>query len=278
MAYRGLKSNLLIDGIYTVPGEQTFSPLRSDEIKPEHFANLGVIASIFPVSVQGVSPARTEALIPELKKNVGSFFAKYRPPVFPGAINETKVTLGEKIFQQHCAGCHGQYEAFTAGKRQLPLVMYPNKLIPLAVIGTDPQRILRITPDLQQDLSATWISQMVEMSVHQGYMPPILAGLWATGPYLHNGSVPTLWHLMHPAQRPVKFYVGGHKLDFAKVGLLEEAGSDGVYRYPKNYRPWSQPVLMDTEKPAQSRTGHERPFQALSEIEKDQLLEYLKLL
>ena len=44
-------------------------------------------------------------------------------------------------------------------------------------------------------------------------------GLWMSAPYLHNGSVPTLWHLMHPAERPARFQVGGHRLNYQRVGI-----------------------------------------------------------
>lgn len=36
----------------------------------------------------------------------------------------------------------------------------------------------------------------------RGYLAPPLYGIWATAPYLHNGSVPDLWTLLTPAERP----------------------------------------------------------------------------
>ena len=35
-----------------------------------------------------------------------------------------------------------------------------------------------------------------------GYVAPPLDGIWASAPYFHNGSVPTLWHVLHPGKRP----------------------------------------------------------------------------
>ena len=47
-----------------------------------------------------------------------------------------------------------------------------------------------------------------------------LNGIWATAPYLHNGSVPTLWDLLLPAdKRPKSFKVGGREFDPDKVGF-----------------------------------------------------------
>ena len=49
-----------------------------------------------------------------------------------------------------------------------------------------------------------------------------LNGIWATAPYLHNGSVPTLYDLLLPAaDRPKKFRVGSRELDVKKVGLKQ---------------------------------------------------------
>ena len=38
-----------------------------------------------------------------------------------------------------------------------------------------------------------------------GYQAPPLDGIWATAPYLHNGSVPTLYHLLKSSDRPARF-------------------------------------------------------------------------
>jgi hypothetical protein len=111
-----------------------------------------------------------------------------------------------------------------------------------------------------------------------GYVAPILSGLWATAPYLHNGSVPTIWQLMTPGERPVEFDVGGHALDYDKLGIAGHADSDGAYRYPSEYMPWSTPELYDTRKPGMSNRGHERQFAGLTEDEKRALIEYLKTL
>jgi len=107
---------------------------------------------------------------------------------------------------------------------------------------------------------------------------PPLSGIWATAPYLHNGSVPTLWHLMHPDQRPSRFYVGGHALAFARVGIAGDVDDDGTMHYPRDYRPWSTPSLYDTSEPGRSNRGHETMFAGLSEADKRALLEYLKRL
>jgi cytochrome c5 len=64
-------------------------------------------------------------------------------------------------------------------------------------------------------------------SLH-AYKGRSLNGIWATAPYLHNGSVPTLWDLLLPAaQRPKSFQVGAREFDPDKVGF-RSAGYDGT--------------------------------------------------
>jgi len=53
-----------------------------------------------------------------------------------------------------------------------------------------------------------------------GYKARPLNGIWATAPYLHNGSVPNLYQLLLPARDRVKrFYVGSRVFDPVKVGF-----------------------------------------------------------
>jgi len=50
-----------------------------------------------------------------------------------------------------------------------------------------------------------------------------LNGVWATAPYLHNGSVPTLYHLLlPPGERPLVFHVGSRAFDPVHVGFAFE--------------------------------------------------------
>ena len=42
--------------------------------------------------------------------------------------------------------------------------------------------------------------------------------------------------------------------------------------------PWAQPVRIDTTVAGLNATGHEQPFDTMSEPDKAALLEYLKLL
>lgn len=97
----------------------------------------------------------------------------------------------------------------------------------------------------------------------QVYKARPLNGIWAASPYLHNGSVPTLYDLLRPAAaRPKKFAVGRWQYDPKKVGYV----SDGEV-------PW----VLDTSVTGNHNGGHEYGT-ALSEDDRWALVEYLKTL
>jgi hypothetical protein len=92
-----------------------------------------------------------------------------------------------------------------------------------------------------------------------------LDGIWATGPFLHNGSVPTLYDLLlAPDQRPKTFFVGDCEIDPVKVGCVST-------ERPNSFR-------FDTSIPGNRNTGH--TFGAVIDNDADRyaLIEYLKSL
>lgn len=96
-------------------------------------------------------------------------------------------------------------------------------------------------------------------------------GVWATAPFMHNGSVPNLYEMFVPAkERTKKFYVG-RDFDPVKVGL-DTSGASGKF-------------LLDTELLGNSNAGHsfeDGPLgngvigPLLTENERWALVEYLK--
>jgi hypothetical protein len=112
--------------------------------------------------------------------------------------------------------------------------------ISLAVTDTA-LRKLNLTEAQELDLhgyrepSTTWPAEGV-------YKAGPRDGVWATAPFIHNGSVPNLYEMLIPAaERTKKFYLGGD-FDPARVGLDTEATS-GTF-------------LMDTTLPGNSNAGH----------------------
>jgi hypothetical protein len=120
----------------------------------------------------------------------------------------------------------------------------------------------------------------------KGYVARPLAGIWATAPYLHNGSVPTLDALLRPSTpapegatrgaattppaasanfRPAEFYVGARTFDPKKVGYVGSSKDNEKF---------------NTSDPGNSNKGHEGRLYGttLSEKDREALIEYLKSL
>lgn len=269
---RRLRSSLLYDGVYTSKGAARFAPVASDTASDP--GRLAHIVAFFTVPTMGMSPDRASRAIPQVE-DVMRFMAGYTPPPFPGPVDRVRAARGAGVYAAQCAQCHGRYSQDTARPR---LVSYPNRLVAQAELGTDATRWQAIDAGLLKAIGRSELGRHIDAASTGGYVAPVLSGLWATAPYLHNGSVPTLWHLMHPEARPRRFWVGGHALDYARLGIAGRPGAQGTWVYPPDYRPWSSPVLYDTATAGRDNRGHEREFTVLSEGDKDALLEFLKLL
>lgn len=58
-----------------------------------------------------------------------------------------------------------------------------------------------------------------------------LNGVWSTAPFLHNGSVPTLYELLSPqAERRDTFWTGSREFDPVKVGFVSTKGK-GLFKF-----------------------------------------------
>jgi hypothetical protein len=275
LASRGLRTSLLYDGIYAPPGERRHDvETTADAVTDAHLDSLSDIVAFFTVSTMGVTPDVGEKAIPAMRPVMRWLGRTYAPPPFPGTIDSARMRAGAAVFASRCAKCHGTY-GDGAPRR---LVSFPNALIEQEAMGTDPARWAMVDSTLLGNLAANAYGRHMRSARSGGYVAPILSGLWATAPYLHNGSVPTLWQLLTPADRPTRFLVGGHALDFTQMGIAGVRWTDDTWRYPPGYVPWSIPELYDTRASGLSNRGHERPSMGLSDAAKWALIEYLKTL
>ena len=159
----------------------------------------------------------------------------------------------------------------------------------LSVVATpEDKNFLRRGYDWVYDLAAALFGNEIKPSLKHGNYDPdttadpyaslfsykarSLNGIWATAPYLHNGSVPTLYDLLLPKKRdadpkdgeyrPDQFLVGSREFDPDRVGL-RSSGYNGF--------------TFDTRRQGNSNAGH--PYG--TELDKEKrldLLEYLKSL
>jgi mono/diheme cytochrome c family protein len=271
LADRSFRSALLADGAYAPAGRARFGPRTAEEASRADPAELAGIGSFFTVPSMGMAPERAEAAIPAFT-DIARFLATYRPQPFPGPVDRAKLPLGRAVYARACAACHGAYDGALDRPR---LVSFPNWA---GDVGTDMSRARAFDSRLAARVNGTVYARHMAAEATGKLAAPLLSGVWATAPYFTNGSVPTLRHLLEPATRPDRFLVGGHRLDFARVGLALASDATGLWRDPSGYRPFSRPAEIDTSKPGFSNRGHEREVEDLSAEERDALIEYLKLL
>ena len=99
-----------------------------------------------------------------------------------------------------------------------------------------------------------------------------LTGVWATGPFLHNGSVPTLYDLLlPPARRPMTFNLGTRRFDPVHVGFVATPAPDNPFVFQVK-------AADGSDVQGNSNQGHDYGNASLSEHQRLALVEYLKII
>jgi hypothetical protein len=185
------------------------------------------------------------------------FIVSLRPP--PAPVGDTAaIERGAALFaRERCDSCHHPDDVSRDGVVTISRMGAPEALpdtaTPRGVIATDPRRF-----GLQDatggstaagevaDFLRFITAHRLSVRASDGYRAGYLHALWATAPYLHNGSVPTLEDLLRPAaERPASFMRGE--------------------------------FLVDTTVPGNSNQGHEFGT-AITEEERTDLAAYLRSL
>jgi hypothetical protein len=215
--------------------------------------------------------------------------SKLKVPAWPAdflgvPLDNDKVAKGKVLFEKHCVSCHPLIK---------PTDEAPDRLSELKEIGTDPLRATNVAeimpkskkpfyddlkvvldkvtkkalddanvpPDKQAEFNH---GRPVKWRTTQKYAQRPLWGVWATAPYLHNGSVPTLYDLLLPVkERPATFPLGHRDFDPVKVGYLTKVDK------PR--------FTFDVSKDGNSNAGHEYGT-TLSDAERYELIEFMKTL
>jgi hypothetical protein len=221
---------------------------------------------------------------------------RLRAPTWPaavlGPIDQAKAQQGRQLFTANCAGCHGI--------KELPDGSWDTTVIPLKTIGTDPGQAMNFAGNtydgtkvglskqaqgvdaavvvnaFRKHLYADYHTPKAEQEGDTKYEAPCgyrarpLIGVWATPPFLHNGSVRTVFDLLSDT-RPAKFTVGSREYDPVHLGYTEA----------------QSPVEMDfdTSIPGNDNAGHwwtddkSRPGRIgpkLADADKYAIIEFLK--
>jgi hypothetical protein len=236
----------------------------------------GTMALASAVCVDDVVEAER---IDDLFRDIHAYVVSLRAPRYPRSIDLSLVAQGKSIFARDCAGCHGTYaddpDADDADT-------YPNLLIPLEVIGTDPvvaNMGVVHAPEFVEWYNDSFygrVTRAVPDDPFPGYMAPPLDGIWATAPYLHNGSVPTLELVLNSSARPPiwrRTDLDDTHFDEQAVGWPWVAPGYSQAAAPPDERKF----IYDTAYFSQSNAGHSFGDH-LAAAERRALLEYLKTL
>jgi hypothetical protein len=187
-------------------------------------------------------------------------------------------------------------------------------LIPVEEVGTDRSHVddlaarrVNVPPELQitSDKFGEALGQLVGKAVSRWYdsqTPPVppdkraemdgyrpndiapnlayksrpLDGVWATPPYLHNGSVPDIEALLSPlADRPKKFWLGHRAYDPKRLGYRSDKLSGG-FEFDTQLRGNHNTGHLFDDAPADGTTMPGRIGPKLSADDRRALIEFLK--
>lgn len=212
----------------------------------------------------GVTQAELEAR-EETFKDVREYLLSLEPPAWPHPKPaDDAVERGREVFEVTCARCHGT--SLCDG--------HESELVSLDEVGTDPVRAQSYGPAEVAWVNSGWLARDYPEESTGKYVAPPLRGVWATAPYFHNGSVPTLAAVLDSSKRPRVFQleVGADDYDPVAVGrrftVLDAA--------PANPPRAARSHVYDTTKPGLSNQGHVFG-DSLSAEERADLIEFLKL-
>jgi cytochrome c5 len=197
--------------------------------------------------------------------DVRAWIETMKAPKWPWAVDGALAAKGKGVFNTTCARCHGTYG--DGGT-------YPNELVPLEDVGTDPALATGTSqfaaPFVSWFSSSFW-GEMSRLEPQAGYLAPPLDGIWATAPYFHNGSVPTLAAVLDSSTRPAAWQRTFSSTDYDQAAV----GWNWTAAPPHATQPNAR--VYDTAEVGYGNAGHTFG----DDLEDDQraaLLEYLKTL
>ena len=145
-------------------------------------------------------------------KRVEDWVMTLPAPRYPLPIDAQLASSGRPIYETNCASCHSLGQPRTG------------TVVPVDEVGTDRRRLDMWTLGAVDAFNAygegyPW--KLSQFRKTNGYVSPLLDAIWVRGPYLHNGSVPTLADLLEPQERrPKVFYRGFDLYDPVGVGFV----------------------------------------------------------
>ncbi|WMJ09560.1 c-type cytochrome [Nitrosomonas sp. sh817] len=184
---------------------------------------------------------------------------------YPFAVDVALAKKGQALFAEHCADCHqpkngkvydnlgtSMKRAYVVGallnyaaRKELYDSCSPDTTVQLE--GKD------VKPCAEFDgvsMAGKKDLLMSPNNEHHGYNARPLSGVWAQAPYLHNGTVPTVYHLLVPDERPASFVKSRLDYDAKLLGFAWEPQQTAMQ--PEGY-PFQANAI-----PALSNKGHDK--------------------
>ena len=197
--------------------------------------------------------------------DVMTYIKSIQAPLYPFTIDKNLADAGKIIYINTCSQCHGTYDAGN--------ITYPNLLIAQKSVNTDAAlaNVYSEYPQYHTWYNNSWFAKganSAQLLPTKGYVAPPLDGIWATAPYLHNGSVPTLYDLLNSSARPKYWERTFDNSDYDQTKLGWNYTIKTTKESTKTY---------DTTLKGYTNVGHYYGDK-LTDTEKKQLLEYLKTL
>jgi hypothetical protein len=217
----------------------------------------------------------TTSVLPIIKRDFQRVLEFLRPPAYPYSIDRELAETGRLLFESDaigCANCHGTYD----GRGQVQWTGLH------ADVGTDPARADLVSDGFIEAFNSSPISAEGKLIRSEGYAATPLTGVWANFPYLHNGSVPTIYDLLGPvSDRPRIFSVkAARRLDRERIGqpLLpddepEPRSESELLRRHAGDRDW-----FCADRPGCGNQGHDLWPRIKTDANRRALIEYLKTL
>ncbi|MEK6749551.1 MAG: cytochrome c [Pseudomonadota bacterium] len=186
--------------------------------------------------------------------------------VYPFDVDINLAKQGERLFAKNCAQCHQPHNGKVyanldtnldrsyvvnwlirrGGMNAFHDICSPTTTVSMkGVVSAPCAQFEGVSLEGKKDLIISPNDQ------HHGYNASPLNGIWAQAPFLHNGSVPTIYHLLVPKERPTTFYKSRLEYDQKFAGFAWSAPP------PTPQGAASAAYLFDsTSFPALSNKGH----------------------
>ena len=250
---------------------------------------ISAIATFYAPSVEAVLDADPRKL-----DKIGKVAVNLDAPLYPedvfGPIDREKAARGAELYNQYCLACHAptlpdgevtdlpRFTAEESGTDEAYFDVFETPVLGIAGVASQSygEAILAVMADFQKKWFERYEitpEEAAELEVPNPYwkfervwISRPMSGIWAAAPYLHNGSVPTMYHLLLPAsERPAQFTYFSREYDPVNMGFKWDQSLDAA------------PLLAtyDTTVRGRGNQGHEYGT-SMTDDERYALIEYLK--